>query len=149
MSAEKLNVNVEIVEGGKFPTLGTKGSGAVDLYARLDDGGAITLLPGQTKMIPLGIKTEIPEGYVGLLFARSGLAKDGIAPANKVGVVDSDYRGEWMMAAYNHGHERKIIYNGDRVAQMMIIESKPLTFTQVESVNSTERGEGGFGSTGA
>ena len=146
---DSINVNIELIEGGQFPALGTSGAGCRDLYARIEGDGEIVILPGQTKMIPLGIKTEIPENYVGLLFARSGLAKDGLAPANKVGVVDSDYRGEWMMAAHNHGSNRIVVHNGDRVAQMMIIESLKFSFTQVNSVNDTERGSGGFGSTGA
>ena len=101
-------------------------------------------------MIGTGLAMEIPEGYFGGIFARSGLsAKEGLRPANCVGVVDSDYRGEWMMAAHNHGSNRMVVHNGDRVAQMMIIESLKFSFTQVDSVNDTKRGSGGFGSTGA
>lgn len=143
---KKLSINIELVEKGQMPTKGSDGAAGYDLCARLDEG--ITILPGQTKFIPLGIKTEIPEGYVGLMFARSGMAgKKGIAPANKVGVIDSDYRGEWLMAAYNHGHDRQLIMNGDKVAQAVFIKAEDVTFTQVDSVDKTDRGEGGFGST--
>ena len=106
----------------------------------------ITINPGCTEFIHTGIALEIPTGLVGLIYARSGMAcKRGLAPANKVGVIDSDYRGEIMVALYNQSNETKVITSGDRIAQIVI---QPVTFNEVDELSDTTRGEGGFGSTG-
>ena len=109
----------------------------------------ITLEPGETKLIPTGLAMEIPVGYAGFIYARSGLAsKKGLAPANKVGVVDSDYRGEVMVALHNHSKVEQTIENGERVAQFVIMPYFKANYKEVEAVNETDRGTGGFGSSG-
>ena len=131
-----------------LPTYGSAGAAGADLYA-LPDGDPIVIAPGQTAFIHTGLSMAIPEGYVGLNFARSGLAaKRGLAPANKVGVIDSDYRGELMVALHNHGNTPQTIEPGDRVAQFVIVPVIMARFTEVDSLDETERGSGGFGSTG-
>ena len=139
-----------------MPTYGSKGAAGADLYADIEEPVYIRF--GETKMIHTGISMEIPEGYVGLIFARSGLScKHGLAPANKVGVIDSDYRGEIMVAL--HGHEftdsededyisRHTINRGDRIAQIAIVPFLQPKFVSTDDLSDTERGEGGFGSTG-
>ena len=130
-----------------IPTYGTKYSAGADIYAIVDT--PIVIRPGETKMIQTGLSLEIPNGYVGLVYARSGLAsKSGIAPANKVGVIDSDYRGELMVALYNQSNSNYIVENGLRIAQLVITPYIQVEFEEVEELNSTERGQGGFGSTG-
>ena len=130
-----------------IPTYGTKYSAGADIYAVVDT--PIVIRPGETKMIQTGLSLEIPNGYVGLIYARSGLAsKNGIAPANKVGVIDSDYRGELMIALYNQSNSNYIVENGLRIAQLVITPYIQVEFEEVEELNSTERGQGGFGSTG-
>ena len=134
-------------EGAIFPTYATVNSAGADLYACLEV--PVTLGPGETKMIPLGYSMAIPEGWVGLIFARSGLAsKRDLAPANKVGVVDADYRGEWFIPLHNHGSEPQTVQPGERIAQLVIVPCMTAAFTQVDSLDETERGAGGFGSTG-
>ena len=134
-------------EGAIFPTYATAQSAGADLYACLEV--PVTLGPGETKMIPLGYSMAIPEGWVGLIFARSGLAsKRDLAPANKVGVVDADYRGEWFIPLHNHGSEPQTVQPGERIAQLVIVPCMTAAFTQVDSLDETERGAGGFGSTG-
>lgn len=131
-----------------LPTYGSAGAAGADLYA-LPEGDPIVIAPGQTAFIHTGLSMAIPEGYVGLNFARSGLAaKRGLAPANKVGVIDSDYRGELMVALHNHGDTPQTIEPGDRVAQFVIVPVITARFTEVDSLDETERGSGGFGSTG-
>ena len=138
---KKLNENAII------PTYGTEFSAGADLYAL--PGESITIEPHKTVMIHTGLAMEIPEGYAGLIFARSGLAsKKGLAPANKVGVVDPDYRGEFMVALHNHTDEAKTIDGGERVAQLVIVPFLKASFTEAEELSDTVRGEGGFGSTG-
>ena len=111
--------------------------------------GEVTLEPGETKLIHTGIAMEIPVGYAGLIYARSGLAtKRGLAPANKVGVVDSDYRGEIMVALHNHGTSAQTVAPGERIAQMVITPYLTAEFVEKEELTDTVRGEGGFGSTG-
>jgi len=118
-----------------------------DLYALLD--GDVTLHPGETAFLHTGIAVEIPDGYAGLVFARSGLAcKRDLAPANKVGVIDSDYRGEILIALHNHGKEEQTVTNGERIAQLVIVPFLAVEFEQAEQLHTTERGSGGFGSTG-
>ena len=109
----------------------------------------IEILPSETAFIGTGLSMEIPEGYVGLIYARSGMAcKRGLAPANKVGVIDSDYRGEIMVALYNQSNETKVITSGDRIAQIIIQPVTQFEFNEVDELSDTTRGEGGFGSTG-
>lgn len=118
-----------------------------DLYAAINED--IVIEPMQTVFVPTGIAMEIPEGYVGLICARSGLAcKKGLAPANKVGVIDCDYRGEIMVALYNHGRAEVTVCKGDRVAQILLVPYLTAEFEKSESLSDTERAGGGFGSTG-
>lgn len=132
----------------KLPTWGSVHAAGADLYACTDDL-VIEIPPHETVMIPLGIKSEFTPGYAAMLYARSGLAsKKHLAPANKVGIVDADYRGEWMVALHNHSNQTQIIENGERVAQVVFHEVEHPEFIEVESLSETDRGEGGFGSTG-
>ena len=109
----------------------------------------MTLQPGETRLISIGIAMEIPAGYAGLVYARSGLAsKRGLAPANKVGVVDSDYRGEFFVPLHNHGAVPQTIEPGDRIAQMILTPYLTANFIEADTLSDTVRGEGGFGSTG-
>ena len=131
-----------------LPTYGSAGAAGADLYA-LPEGDPITIAPGETVFIHTGLSMAIPEGCVGLNFARSGLAsKRGLAPANKVGVIDSDYRGELMVALHNHGDTPQTVQPGDRVAQFLIMPVITADFVEVDSLDETQRGAGGFGSTG-
>ena len=131
-----------------LPTYGSAGAAGADLYA-LPEGDPIVINPGETVFIHTGLSMAIPEGYVGLNFARSGLAaKRGLAPANKVGVIDSDYRGELMVALHNHGDVPQTVEPGDRVAQFLIMPVVQARFCEVDELDETDRGAGGFGSTG-
>jgi len=133
--------------GAIFPTYATAVSAGADLYACPE--GPVTLQPHETVMIPLGYSIALPEGWAGLIFARSGLAsKRDLAPANKVGVVDPDYRGEWMVPLHNHGSLPQTVQPGERIAQLVIVPYLTAAFTQVDSLDETQRGAGGFGSTG-
>ena len=130
-----------------MPTYGSEEAAGADLYACLD--GAVTILPGQSVFIPTGLSMQIPKGYAGLIYARSGLAcKRGLAPANKVGVVDSDYRGEFMIVLHNHGQEPQVINHGERIAQLVITPVFTPGFIEVDNLANTSRADGGFGSTG-
>ena len=134
-------------EGAVFPTYATAQSAGADLYACIDE--PVTIRHGMTEMIPLGFSMAIPEGWVGLIFARSGLAsKRDLAPANKVGVVDADYRGEWFIPMHNHGRGVQVVYPGERIAQLVIVPCMTAAFQEVDSLDETVRGAGGFGSTG-
>lgn len=134
-------------EGAHLPTYGTAEAAGADLYACVEE--AITVAPGQTVFIPTGIALEVPRHCAGLVYARSGLAcKRGLAPANKVGVIDSDYRGEICVVLHNHGQQPQRIENGDRIAQLVITPVLQPTYEEVESLSDTERSGGGFGSTG-
>ncbi len=134
-------------EGATIPTYGSKNAAGADLYACLDE--ALTLMPGETFLVPTGLSMALPEGYAGLIYARSGLAsKKGLAPANKVGVVDSDYRGEVMVALHNHSNKAATIEPNERIAQLVITPYIAAAFSVVDELDVTERGEGGFGSTG-
>lgn len=131
----------------KVPTYGSEFAAGADIYAAIDE--TVTINPGETKFIPTGLAMEIPEGYAGFMHARSGLAsKRGLAPANKVGVIDSDYRGEVMVALHNHGTEAQTVEAGERIAQMIIAPYVTANFILSDSLDDTVRGEGGFGSTG-
>lgn len=137
---KKLNPNAII------PTYGSEYAAGADLYACLDK--AIVIKKNETVFVPTGLSMEIPEGLMGLLFARSGLAsKKGLAPANKVGVVDSDYRGEVIVALHNHSKENYELQPGERIAQMVFTPYFMGVFKE-EELSSTKRGTGGFGSTG-
>lgn len=143
---DKIKV-LRLRENAALPTYGSPESAGADLYACLD--GEVTIRPGQTQFIPTGLAMELPKGCVGLIYARSGLAcKRGLAPANKVGVIDSDYRGEFIVALHNHGSQPQTIAHGERIAQLVIAPVLTPGFREVESLNQTLRGEGGFGSTG-
>ena len=133
-------------ENAKMPQYGTAYSAGADLYSVEDK---TVIMPHKTVFIGTGLAMEIPQGYVGLIFARSGLAcKRSLAPANKVGVIDSDYRGEFMIALHNHGGEVRVVEHGERIAQLVITPVFTPGFTEVSELSDTERGSGGFGSTG-
>ena len=130
-----------------IPTYGSAEAAGADLYACLDS--AVTIEPGQTAFIPTGLSMALPKGTAGLLYARSGLAcKRGLAPANKVGVIDSDYRGEFIVALHNHGQQPQTVESGERVAQLVITPVLTPGFAETDDLDDTDRGSGGFGSTG-
>lgn len=143
-----MNIPVKkLKDNAILPTYGSARAAGADLYACLND--EITIGPGETVFVPTGLSMAIPENYVGLIYARSGLAcKRDLAPANKVGVIDSDYRGEFIVALHNHGTEVRTIAHGERVAQLVIAPVVQGEFTETETLDETERGAGGFGSTG-
>ena len=130
-----------------LPTYGSVEAAGADLYACLDE--AVTVLPGETAWIPTGLAMEIPKGCAGLVYARSGLAcKKGLAPANKVGVIDSDYRGPVTVVLYNHGSAAQTVCHGERIAQMVITPVLTPAYEETGELSDTGRGQGGFGSTG-
>ncbi len=130
-----------------LPTYGSAEAAGADLYACIDE--EIAIAPGQTVFIPTGLSMELPKGCAGLIFARSGLAcKRGLAPANKVGVIDSDYRGEFIVALHNHGDAAQTVVPGDRVAQLLIVPVFTPAYELCEELSDTQRASGGFGSTG-
>ncbi|MBQ7598458.1 MAG: dUTP diphosphatase [Clostridia bacterium] len=134
-------------ENAVLPMRASAGAAGADLYACLEEEAV--LLPGQTTLIPTGLSLEIPEGYVGLVFARSSVAsKRGLAPANKVGVIDSDYRGELMVALFNHGSAPQTVLPNERIAQLVVVPFLAAEYAQVQTLSDTVRGSGGFGSTG-
>ncbi len=141
-------IRVKILRtGAKLPTYGTSGAAGADLYACTEE--TVVIAPHKTAFVPTGISMEVPEGCAGLIYARSGLAcKQGLAPANKVGVIDSDYRGEILVALHNHGEENREIRYGDRIAQMIITPVLTPNYVECESLSGTTRDDGGFGSTG-
>ena len=130
-----------------IPTYGSKNAAGADLRACTDS--ALVVRSGETLLVPTGLSMEILDGYAGLIYARSGLAsKKGLAPANKVGVIDSDYRGEVMVALHNHSSEDASIEPGERIAQLVITPYLMGVFEEADELSDTARGEGGFGSTG-
>ena len=134
-------------EGALLPTYGTTQAAGADLYACLE--APLTIAPGETAWVPTGLALEVPEGCAGLVYARSGLAtKRGLAPANKVGVIDSDYRGAITVVLYNHGSEAQTISSGERIAQLIITPVLTPAYTETDRLSETLRGTGGFGSTG-
>jgi dUTP diphosphatase len=137
-------------ENAKIPTYGSEFAAGADLYAVIhNEENRVEILPGETAFIDTGIVMEIPNGYVGLVYARSGLScKQGLAPANKVGVIDSDYRGNIMVALYNQSNETRIVSEGDRIAQIIIQPVEQFGFKVKENLSDTIRGNGGFGSSG-
>ena len=144
----KVNVNVKKLKSNAIlPTRGSEYSAGNDLYACIDE--PVTIAPHTTVMIGTGLSVELPEGTFGANFARSGLAtKQGLAPANKVSVIDSDYRGEWIVPLHNHSNEAKTVQPNDRIAQMVILPYITAKFIECDELSETDRGEGGFGSTG-
>ena len=146
MKEERVNIKL-LNDKAIMPTYGSIDAAGADLYANIDEKE--TILPHETKFIKTGVAMAIPKGLVGLLFARSGLAsKRGLAPANKVGVVDSDYRGEILVALHNHTDVEQSIEPGERIAQMAFLPYVKGIFEVVSDLDETTRGEGGFGSTG-
>lgn len=137
-------------ENAKIPTYGSVYAAGADLYAVIhNEENKVEILSGETAFIDTGIVMEIPNGYVGLVYARSGLScKQGLAPANKVGVIDSDYRGNIMVALYNQSNETRIVSEGDRIAQIVIQPVEQFGFKVKENLSDTIRGNGGFGSSG-
>lgn len=134
-------------ERAVLPQYGSDYAAGADLYAVLDE--AVTIAPGETKLVKTGLSMEIPEGYAGLIYARSGLAaKRGLAPANKVGVVDADYRGEVMVALHNHSNIPQTVEPLERIAQLVVAPFLRAEYFECETLSDTVRGEGGFGSTG-
>ncbi len=130
-----------------LPTYGSTEAAGADLYACLEE--TVIIQPGESAFIPTGLAMELPKGYAGLIYARSGLAcKRGLAPANKVGVVDSDYRGEFIVVLHNHGSAPQEVSHGERIAQLVVTPVFTPGFAQVEELTDTERSAGGFGSTG-
>ena len=130
-----------------LPTYGSAEAAGADLYACLDV--PVTVNPGESVFVPTGLAMEIPVGCAGLIYARSGLAcKQDLAPANKVGVVDSDYRGEFIVVLHNHGKESRIVSSGDRIAQLVITPVLTPGFFEVAELTDTQRASSGFGSTG-
>jgi dUTP pyrophosphatase len=143
---EKIAVKM-LREGAKLPTYGSAEAAGADLYACLD--AEVTVAPGQTAFIPTGFAMAVPKGCAGLIYARSGMAcKRDLAPANKVGVIDSDYRGEIIVALHNHGSEARTVSHGERIAQMIITPVLTPCYEVSEALDDTVRGEGRFGSTG-
>lgn len=137
---KKLNENATV------PTYGSPYSAGADLYSAMDE---LTIEPHTTTLVKTGIALELPVGFAGLIYARSGLAtKRGLAPANKVGVIDCDYRGEVMVALHNHGDVPQTVAKGERIAQLVITPYVVAQFIESEELSETVRGEGGFGSTG-
>ena len=143
------SIHVKLLrEGAMIPTYGSVDAAGADLYACISED--ITIQPGQTAFVPTGIALEVPAGCAGLIYARSGLAcKKGLAPANKVGVVDSDYRGEVMVALYNHGTMAQTVCHGERIAQFIITPVLTPAYEVAPELSETARNTGGFGSTGA
>lgn len=148
MSSNKIKVSIKKLNPkAHIPVYATDGSAGADLCACLD--GAVCIAPESCAMIPTGVAVAIPQNFVGLIYARSGLAcKKGIAPRNKVGVIDSDYRGELIVALYNQSKEEFVVSDGDRIAQLVITPFYQADFSECEDLSETERGTGGFGSTG-
>lgn len=137
----------KLTETAKLPTRGSVFSAGFDLYA--DNNVDITIRPHETRKIGTGLALEIPDGYYGAIFARSGLAtKEGLRPANCVGICDSDYRGEYIVAIHNDSNEDRVIEPKERIAQLIIMQYPHITFEEVDELSDTSRGEGGFGSTG-
>lgn len=138
---------IRLSSEAKIPVYSSPEAAGADLCALAEK--PLVIKPGETVMVHTGIAVEVPQGYAALIFARSGLAsKRGLAPANKVGVVDSDYRGEVMVALHNHSGMEQTVEQGERVAQLVIVPYLRAEFTETEALSQTQRGEGGFGSTG-
>lgn len=136
-------------EDSVIPTRGSEEAAGYDLYAYIEDNGLFEIKPFETVLIGTGVAITPPEGTFGAIFARSGLAtKAGLAPANKVGVCDIDYTGEYKVALHNHSNKTTYVHHGDRIAQLVFIPYVVGDFVEVDELDNTERGIGGFGSTG-
>ena len=134
-------------ENAILPTYGSTEAAGADLYACVETD--VVIESGKTAFIPTGLAMAIPKGYAGLIYARSGMAcKYGLAPANKVGVIDSDYRGEFIVALHNHSDAPRTVSHGDRIAQLLITPVLTVEFTAADELDDTDRSSGGFGSTG-
>lgn len=144
-----MEINIKkLHEDSIIPTRGSEEAAGYDLYAYLEDE-KIDLNPGETKMIGTGIAVEIPTGYFGAIYARSGIAaKRNLRPANCVGVIDSDYRGEIKVPLYNDSDKVQSLDNKERVAQLVIMPYLNVSFNEVENLSESNRDQGGFGSTG-
>lgn len=144
------NINVKIKklnDKTKIPTRGSSSAAGYDIYANIDE--PIIIEPGKNVKIPTGFATEMPEDTFGAIFPRSGLAtKKGLRLSNSVAVIDADYRGEWIISIYNDSNEIQTIEPGERIAQLILMNYLPISFEEVENLNNTDRGSGGFGSTG-
>ena len=147
MKLEELKIK-KLDEKAIIPTYGTEYSAGADLYALLDED--LEIKPGETIMIKTGLAMAIPTGYAGLIYARSSLgSKKGLAPANKVGVIDSDYRGEIKVPLFNQSKETQIISKNERIAQIIFTPYLKVNFQETDELDDTTRGTGGFGSTNA
>ena len=143
-----MNIRVKrLTDSARLPVRGSRAAAGYDLFA--DISSDVHILPHETKMISTGLAMEIPAGYFGGIFARSGLAaKEGLRPANCCGVVDSDYRGPVIVALHNDSDTPRVILPEERIAQLVILPFLPVSFEDAEELADSERGEGGFGSTG-
>ena len=143
-----MNILMQILRpGAQLPVYSSEQAAGADLRAWLE--APLTIQPGETAMIPTGLAMALPVGYVGLIYARSGLAaKRGLAPANKVGVIDPDYRGELLVSLHNHGRMAQTIEPNERIAQLVITPYITADFTLAVTLDETARGTGGYGSTG-
>ncbi len=143
-----INVNIKkLNDNAIIPTRGSEYAAGYDLYACINE--PVVIYPHETVKIGTGIAIEIPDGYFGAIFARSGLAtKKGLRPSNCVGVCDSDYRGEYIVALHNDANELMVVDPNERIAQLVVMPYLPVKFTEVDELSDTERGSGGFGSTG-
>ena len=143
-----MNIQVKkLREGAVLPTRGSEKAAGYDLYACLDQ--PVVIYPNTNVKIGTGLAIAVPEGYFGAVFARSGLAaKQSLRPANCVGVCDADSRGEYMVALHNDGNEPRTVNPGDRIAQLVVMPFLPVEFSEVDELDETARGAGGFGSTG-
>ena len=140
---------VKVREGVKVPERGSKYAAGYDLSACIPDMERVIIRPGETVKIPTGLAFAYPEGYFGAVCARSGLAtKCGLAPANKIGILDEDYRGEVFIALHNHSSETQVVNHGDRIAQLILLPYLNVDFVESDKLDETERGDGGFGSSG-
>lgn len=146
MLSAKIKIK-KLTDTAKTPTRGSEYAAGYDLYADVKED--VQIKPHETIKIGTGLAMEIPDGYFGTIFARSGLAaKEGLRPANCVGVCDSDYRGEYIVAIHNDSEETRTVTAGERIAQLVVMPYLPVTFDEVAELTDTNRGEGGFGSTG-
>ena len=146
-----MNIKVKrICEEAKLPTRGSEKAAAYDVYACLPDENApVAIMPHQTMLIGIGLRMAPPKGFYVGVYARSGLSsKEGLRPANCVGVIDEDYRGEYLVAVHNDSEVTRSIRHGDRIAQILLQKRYDMDFEEVDELDTTGRGEGGFGSTG-
>lgn len=140
---------VKLTDTAHEPTHGSDWAAGYDLYADLEGKSMVSLVPGEVRKISTGIAVALPQGTFGALYARSGMAtKRGLAPVNKVGVIDADYRGPVIVALKNESNEVQVIEHEERIAQLVVQPFLPVTFNAVKSIGTTARGDGGFGSTG-